>query len=111
MDFDEEFDDFDDVEEELEAESVNSVLLTGADRKFDGVMRPHLRTTFIAERAAELREGARSKLKTDLSMTSPERIAELELENKVIPILLKMTHPDGAYEYIGINDIKYVFRV
>lgn len=69
------------------------------------------KTRLISARAARLQEGYLSKIPIErLKSRELQKIARQELEEKVIPIKIIRTFPDGSYEVWEITDFKYIAR-
>lgn len=69
------------------------------------------KTRLISARAAQLQSGALSKIPMEqLKSRELQKIARQELEEKVIPIKIVRTFPDGSYEVWEITDFKYIAR-
>jgi len=65
----------------------------------------------IGFRARQLEAGAQPVIpRSELKSTRPEKIAEQELERRVIPLKVIRNLPDNTYEEWNIKDFKYIRR-
>ncbi len=103
-------DDEDDDEEALVFDDDNKV--------FDEIVKPEERVTkpfltkfervrLLGDRAKQLSLGAKPMLK-NTELLNPKEIARLELEKKVIPLIIERTLPNGKKERWNISELSIV---
>ena len=63
------------------------------------------KTKLLSLRARELNDGANPYIAVPEGVTSSFEIAELELQQKKLPYILKRPLPDGTYEYWRLLDL------
>ena len=101
-------DDFED-EEEMVFDDDNKV--------FDEIVKPEDRVTkpfltkfervrLLGDRAKQLSLGAKPMLK-NTELLNPKEIARLELEKKVIPLIIERTLPNGKKERWHVSELKH----
>lgn len=67
------------------------------------------RTKILGFRANQLAQGARSYLKpVPDHITSTLEIAKLELNQRVLPFIIKRPIPDGTFEYWRLSDLMLI---
>jgi DNA-directed RNA polymerase subunit K/omega len=67
------------------------------------------RTKILGFRANQLAQGARSYLKpVPDHVTSTLEIAKLELNQRVLPFIIKRPIPDGTFEYWRLSDLMLI---
>ena len=63
-------------------------------------------TRVLGQRAKQIDSGAKSFVKVPLNIMDGYHIAELELEQKKMPFILKRPLPNGGLEYWNISDLE-----
>jgi DNA-directed RNA polymerase subunit K/omega len=63
------------------------------------------RTRIIGMRANQLSQGSQPFITVPVHVTDVREIARMELEQKVIPYILKRPLPNGSYEYWRLADL------
>ncbi len=75
----------------------------------DRITKPYLfefeRVRLLGERAKQISMGAKPMIK-NIEKLDPKSIARLELENKVIPLMILRELPDGRIEKWKINELQ-----
>lgn len=67
------------------------------------------RTKMLGFRANQLAQGARSYLKpVPEHLTSTLEIAKLELEQRLLPFIIKRPMPNGTFEYWRLSDLMLI---
>ena len=85
---------------------------------FDEIVKPEERVTkpfltkfervrLLGDRAKQLSLGAKPMLK-NTELLNPKEIARLELEKKVIPLIIERTLPNGKKERWNITELSIV---
>ena len=70
-------------------------------------MTKYEKTKIVGIRAQQLANGSRPRIKVPVHVTDTINIAELELEQRKIPFIIKRSLPSGSIEYWKINDLIY----
>ena len=70
-------------------------------------MTKYEKTKIVGIRAQQLANGSKPRIKVPVHVTDTIKIAELELENRRIPFIIKRSLPSGSIEYWKINDLIY----
>ena len=102
----------DDEEEEVEEAEV----FDDDNKVFDEIVKPEERVTkpflskfervrLLGDRAKQLSLGAKPMLK-NTELLNPKEIARLELEKKVIPLIIERTLPNGKKERWYIHELQ-----
>jgi DNA-directed RNA polymerase I, II, and III subunit RPABC2 len=63
------------------------------------------RARVLGQRTKQIEHGAKPLIKIDDSLLDAYLIAELELEAKKIPFILRRPLPDGSFEYWKLKDL------
>ncbi len=63
------------------------------------------RTKILGTRATQLADGAKPFVVVPDHVTTPLEIAKLELEQRVLPFIVKRPMPDGTFEYWRLSDL------
>jgi DNA-directed RNA polymerase subunit K/omega len=125
----EDFDEFDDEEEidvqlpdldqpefeEVFQSDINQLIpdreRVGSDRISKPTLGKLAKARLIAARAGQLELGASPQIPFNrLRSNEPQKIAQQELQEKVIPLKIVRKFPDGTFEVWTIKDFKYIVR-
>ncbi|MFW9830221.1 MAG: DNA-directed RNA polymerase subunit K [Candidatus Thorarchaeota archaeon] len=68
-------------------------------------MTRYEKSRVVGARALQISMGAPILTRIDSSYTDPIRIAELELQKRVLPITIRRKLPSGAFEDIALVDL------
>jgi len=94
----------DKVEEEDESEKKNYEKVEQDKRVSFPFLTKYEKARLIGVRATQLSQGAKSNLETE-DIWDPIKIAELELKNKCIPLIVRRYLPNGKFEDWSINEL------
>lgn len=100
----------DDEEEALVFDDDNKVfdeIVKAEDRVTKPFLTKFERVRLLGDRAKQLSLGAKPMLK-NTELLNPKEIARLEIEKKVIPLIIERTLPNGKKERWNINELSIV---
>jgi DNA-directed RNA polymerase subunit K/omega len=98
-------DNFDD-EEDDNRKKLDSIYVKPVDRITKPFLFDFERVRILGERARQLSLGAKPMLK-NIESFDPELIARMELEQKIIPLIILRELPDGRIEKWKVNELSY----
>jgi DNA-directed RNA polymerase subunit K/omega len=99
-------DNFDDEEEDDNRKKLDSIYVKPIDRITKPFLFDFERVRILGERARQLSLGAKPMLK-NIESFDPELIARMELEQKIIPLIILRELPDGRIEKWKVNELSY----
>jgi DNA-directed RNA polymerase subunit K/omega len=99
-------DDFDDLFEDEKVVQTKKVV-SNENRITKPILTKYERVRILGERRMQLVYGAKPMIKTS-SVLSEKEISNLELINKVIPMIIKRTLPNGDIEYWKLSELEIV---
>ncbi len=105
---DDQSDDDDDatIEEDLEDEDLGG-RVPDDERITKPILYQFERVRLLGDRAQQIKRGAVPKIKNSAHLNAKE-IARLELEYKVMPLIIKRPLPNGLYEIWKLNELTYL---
>jgi DNA-directed RNA polymerase subunit K/omega len=95
----------DNFEDELE-EEINNKYVKLNERKTKPYLFEFERVRLLGDRARQLSMGAKPMIK-NIEVMDPRTIAKLELEKKVIPLIILRELPNGLIEKWKISELKF----
>ena len=98
-------DNFEDDENDKN-KSIKSIYVKSEDRVTKPFLFEFERVRILGERARQLSLGAKPMLK-NIDNFDPKLIAKMELEQKVIPLIILRELPDGRIEKWKVNELIY----
>lgn len=84
----------------------DDIVVTPEDRISIPRLTSYERVRILGTRSKQLVFGAKPMMKTQVRLTA-KMMAELEIENKVSPVIIERTLPDGRKEHWKLNELKY----
>jgi DNA-directed RNA polymerase subunit K/omega len=104
-DFEEYFDE--DIEEITENKDQEGIVVPKNERITKPILFNYERVRLKGDRAKQLIEGAKPMIK-GVEKIDPKDIAQMEIDKKVVPIILRRTRPDGKIEEWSISELKII---
>jgi len=87
--------------------TIKNIYVSEEDRITTRKLTKYERVRILGDRTKQISLGAQ-KMINNIDYLSSKEIAELELQNKKIPILIKRTLPSGEIEIIDTNSLKII---
>lgn len=95
----------DNFEDEIE-EEINNKYVKPNERKTKPYLFEFERVRLIGDRARQLSMGAKPMIK-NIEIMNPRAIANLELENKIIPLIILRELPNGLIEKWKVSELTF----
>lgn len=106
------------IDDDEDDEEEEALVFDDDNKVFDEIVKPEERVTkpfltkfervrLLGDRAKQLSLGAKPMLK-NTELLNPKEIARLELEKKVIPLIIERTLPNGKKERWNISELSIV---
>lgn len=104
---DEDSDNIEDFEDDQEP--VSEVIVQDTERIAKPRMTKYERVRLISDRANQIARGAKPMIKftSEYHNLSPKEIAELELKNNTLPLLVIRPLPNGKQEIWKVNELEH----
>jgi len=99
-------DNFEDDDLKNIEDNVKSIYVKNSDRKTKPFLFDFERVRILGERARQLSLGAKPMIKNIENM-NPKVVARLELEKKVIPLIILRELPNGTIEKWKVSELTY----
>lgn len=92
--------------EDEQEEAKEDIYVPNSERLTKKILFNYERVRILGERAKQLSLGAKPMLK-NVDNLDPKLIAKLELENKVIPLIILRELPNGKIEKWKVSELKF----
>jgi len=102
-------DNFEDEESETTESKYSNNYVKDNERKTKPFLFEFERVRLLSERARQLSLGAKSMIKDidNIEKMNPKIVAKLELEKKIIPLIILRELPNGLIEKWKVSELKY----